>query len=93
MTSHIATSLQNQTIGFIGLGLMGKSMARNLHRAGARMIIHNRSQRAVDELSSGSGFQAAMSPAAVADAADIIILMLTDTPAVEMVIGGDRGIL
>ena len=38
------TSLNGQTIGFIGLGLMGRPMARNLKVAGAEMIVHNRSQ-------------------------------------------------
>ena len=85
-------SIHTQTIGFIGLGLMGKPMARNLHQAGARMVIHSRSQGPVDELAA-TGMHAALSPAAVADVADIIILMLPDTPAVAMVVGGDRGIL
>ena len=93
MATDTVTSIQNQKIGFIGLGLMGKSMALNLHRAGAHMTIHNRSQGPVDALSAGGAMQVALSPAAVADVADIIILMLTDTPAVETVIGGDRGIL
>lgn len=92
MAIDTAARLKNQTIGFIGLGLMGNPMARNLHHAGARVIIHNRSQGVVDELSA-RGMLAALSPAAVADAADTIILMLSDTPAVEMVVGGDRGIL
>ena len=85
-------SIHKRAIGFIGLGLMGKPMARNLHRAGARMILHNRSQGPVDELAA-AGMSAVLSPAAVAEAADNIILMLSDTPAVEMVVGGDRGIL
>lgn len=96
MTAEKPPSLQQSihrlTIGFIGLGLTGKPMARNLHRAGARMIIHSRSQSPVDELAA-AGMSAALSPAAVADAADIVILMLSDTPAVEMVVGDDRGIL
>ncbi len=85
-------SLHKQTIGFIGLGLMGKPMARNLKRAGAHMVIHSRSQGPVDELAA-EGMKPALSPAAVADEADIIILMLSDTPAVELVVAGERGIL
>ena len=42
--------LSGTTIGFIGLGLMGKPMARNLAAAGARMIVHNRSTAAMTEL-------------------------------------------
>lgn len=92
MSAEQSHSLNGETVGFIGLGLMGKPMARNLHRAGATMVVHNRSQSAVDEVAS-EGMLGVLSPAAVADAANIIILMLSDTPAVEMVIGGDRGVL
>lgn len=92
MTIERHAGLQKQSIGFIGLGLMGKPMARNLHRAGASMIVHNRSQAVVDELTA-EGMHGVLSPAAVTDAANIIILMLPDTPAVEMVLTGDRGVL
>ena len=43
------TTLDERTIGFIGLGLMGKPMARNLHAAGATMCVHNRAQAVVEE--------------------------------------------
>ena len=43
--------MANPTIGFIGFGIMGKPMARNLLKAGYPLIIHNRSRAAVDELS------------------------------------------
>ena len=43
-------SLEGRTIGFIGLGLMGRPMALNLHAAGARLIINNRSQDVVRDL-------------------------------------------
>ena len=79
------SSLKGMKIGFIGLGLMGKPMARNLARAGAEMIVHNRSQAPVDELVN-EGMTAGGSPDKVAAAAEIVICMLTDTPAVEKVI-------
>ena len=85
-------SLEGQTIGFIGLGLMGRRMARNLHRAGARMIVHNRSAAPMQELTD-EGMQPTATPAETAERADIIITMLTDTPAVEQVIAGDNGLL
>ncbi|HBC09081.1 MAG TPA: NAD(P)-dependent oxidoreductase, partial [Rhodospirillaceae bacterium] len=44
------TNLAGRTIGFIGLGLMGKPMARNLMRAGAKLVITNRSQGVIEEL-------------------------------------------
>ncbi len=84
-------ALDGQTIGFIGLGLMGKPMARNLQAAGAKMIVHNRSQAVVDELA-GEGMTPAKTPAEAA-AAGIVILMLSDTPAVEAVINGPGGVL
>lgn len=85
------TELQGMRIGLIGLGFMGKPMARNLARAGALMIVHNRSRASVDELAS-EGMTAAMSPKEVAESTDIIITMLTDTPAVETVMTGPNGV-
>ena len=80
-------------IGFIGLGLMGKPMARHLQKAGADVIIHNRSQEVVNTLKE-EGFKAANSPAAVAEAVQdgYIILMLTNTQAVASVVEGDNGL-
>ena len=71
---------------------MGRPMARNLHRAGAPLTVHNRSPAAVQELV-GEGMHSAPDPAAVAAQVDVVITMLTDTPAVEQVIAGDRGVL
>ncbi len=86
------TTLDGQTIGFIGLGLMGKPMARNLKTAGAAMVIHNRSQGVVDELA-GEGMSPAATPAEVAERAETVICMLSDTPAVEAVIIGADGVV
>ena len=69
------TEIQGMRIGLIGLGFMGKPMARNLARAGALMIVHNRSRISVDELAS-EGMTAATSPKEVAETADIIITLL-----------------
>lgn len=77
--------LDAHVIGFIGLGLMGKPMARNLHKAGAQVIVHNRSQAAVDELA-GEGMTPASSPTEVMDRAKTVILMLPDTGAVEIIL-------
>ncbi|MDA0305440.1 MAG: NAD(P)-dependent oxidoreductase [Proteobacteria bacterium] len=85
-------ALNGQKIGFIGLGLMGKPMARNLHAAGAQMIIHNRSQDVVEELA-GDGMTPARTPAEAAGAADTVIMMLSDTPAVEHVLHGPDGVI
>lgn len=78
------SALAGYKIGFIGLGLMGKPMARNLAEAGAEMWVHNRSQPSVDELVS-EGMHRGGIPAKIAETCDIVICMLTDTPAVEKV--------
>ena len=78
-------------IGFIGLGVMGKSMARNLIKAGFQVVLHNRSRAAVDELAAIGGIAAA-SPADLAARAEIICLCVPDTPDVEAVLFGANGV-
>ncbi|MDP6787613.1 MAG: NAD(P)-dependent oxidoreductase [Rhodospirillales bacterium] len=85
-------SLDGKTIGFIGLGLMGRPMCLNLNKAGARLIVHNRSRPVVDEMTA-KGMTAAATSSAVAAAAKTVIVMVSDTPAAEAVIGGTDGIL
>jgi 2-hydroxy-3-oxopropionate reductase len=80
-----------QTIGFIGLGLMGRPMAHNLLKAGYRLIVHNRSQGPVDALVA-LGATRASSPADVARAAQHIITMVPDSPDVELVLEGSDGV-
>jgi 2-hydroxy-3-oxopropionate reductase len=79
-------------IGFVGLGIMGRPMAKNLVKAGRQLIVHNRSQAAVRELA-GQGAKTADSPAAVAREADVIVLMLPNSPDVEEVALGQRGLV
>ena len=79
-------------VGYIGLGLMGKSIARNILKAGFPLVVHNRSHAAVDELV-GEGAIAANSPKEVASQVDIVFTNLPDTPDVEKVVLGDNGIL
>ena len=79
-------------IGFIGLGVMGKPMAKHLIAAGHRLTVHNRSRGAVDELAA-AGATAAGSPAEVAKASTIVITMLPDTPDVERVLIGPGGVV
>jgi len=79
-------------IGFIGLGIMGRPMALNLVNSGFPLTVHNRSQRAVDELVA-AGATASSSPRRVAESSDIIITMLPDSPDVELVVRGENGIL
>jgi 2-hydroxy-3-oxopropionate reductase len=81
-----------ENIGFIGLGVMGKPMAKHLVAAGHRLIVHNRSRAAVDELVA-AGATAAASPAEVAKASTVVITMLPDTADVERVLTGPDGVL
>ena len=84
--------LDGWKVGFIGLGLMGKHMARNLYAAGAYVVIHNRSPAIIDELTT-EGMTPATSPLDVAKRSSVILLMLTNTPAVESVLSGIDGLL
>jgi len=81
----------SDTIGFIGLGIMGKPMARNLLKAGYPLIVHSRSRPPVDELAR-EGAKAATNPREVAAQAGIVITMLPDSPDVESVYGGKDGV-
>jgi 2-hydroxy-3-oxopropionate reductase len=79
-------------VGYIGLGLMGKSIARNILKAGFPLVVHNRSQGAVEELVS-EGARAASSPAEVAGQVDVVFTNLPDTPDVEKVALGPGGVI
>jgi 2-hydroxy-3-oxopropionate reductase len=78
-------------VGFIGLGIMGKPMARNLIKAGFPLTVHNRSRAKVDELVK-DGAAAAASPKEIASVADIIITMLPNSPDVELVALSPNGL-
>ena len=79
-------------VGYIGLGLMGKSIARNILKAGFPLVVHNRSRAAVEELAA-EGAVAANSPKEVAGQVNVVFTNLPDTPDVEKVILGENGIL
>ena len=79
-------------IGYIGLGLMGAPMARNLMRAGHELVVHNRSRAIVDELAS-EGAMPAWSPREVAEQVEVIFTNLPDSPDVEQVVLGADGII
>lgn len=79
------------TIGYIGLGVMGKAMVQNILKAGFAVTVHNRSRAVVDELVK-EGATAAASPAEVAKVCDIVMMCVPDTPDVERVIFGADGV-
>ena len=80
------------SIGFIGLGIMGKPMARNLLKAGYSLTVHSRSPGPVDELV-GEGAAKGASSSDVAQRSDMVVTMLPDSPDSELVILGENGIL
>jgi 2-hydroxy-3-oxopropionate reductase len=81
-----------EQIGFIGLGIMGKPMALNLCQAGYTLWVHARRPEMMRPLTT-VGATACSTPQQLAEQADIIITMVSDTPDVEQVILGDHGII
>src|SRR5205814_23911 len=81
-----------QTIGFTGLGIMGRPMAKNLIKAGYPLVVHSRSRGPVDELVK-AGAKAASSPKDVASQCDVLITMLPNSPDVEQVALGKNRII
>jgi 3-hydroxyisobutyrate dehydrogenase len=82
----------SERVGFIGLGIMGRGMARNLLKAGFSVRLWNRTAARAEELVA-EGAIAAGSPAELAAQSDIIITCVSDTPDVEAVILGDNGVI
>jgi 2-hydroxy-3-oxopropionate reductase len=78
------------TVGFIGLGIMGKPMAENLIEAGYDVVAYNRTREKAEQL---DGAAVAETPKEVAERSDVIITMLPDSPQVEEVIAGEDGVL
>jgi len=82
----------SEKIGFIGLGIMGQGMARNLLKAGFDVCVWNRTSSKMDPLVA-EGASAGDNPADVAAKSDIIVTCVSDTPDVEAVILGDNGVI
>jgi 2-hydroxy-3-oxopropionate reductase len=81
-----------KTIGFIGLGIMGKPMAKNLINAGYPLVVYNRTTAKALELVA-MGARQVDSPKQVAENSEIIITMVADSPEVEQVILGPAGVI
>jgi 2-hydroxy-3-oxopropionate reductase len=79
-------------VGYVGLGIMGKAMARNILKAGYTVVVHNRSRGAVMELVAEGAIEA-FSPKEVAEQADVVFTNLPDSPDVELVALGKDGII
>ncbi len=83
---------QRERVGFIGLGIMGRGMARNILKAGFPLRVWNRTASRMDELvAEGAG--PASSPGDLAFHSDIIITCVSDTPDVEQVLLGEGGVI
>lgn len=80
-----------EKVGFIGLGIMGGPMAKNLLQEGHELVLYNRTREKAEELA-GDGAEVAGSPKEAAQQSDIIVTMLPDSPQVEEVLAGEDGV-
>ena len=81
-----------EKVGFIGLGIMGKPMARNLMQAGYDLVLYNRTREKAEELAS-EGAEVAGDPREVGEKSGVVITMLPDSPDVREVVAGESGLL
>ena len=79
-------------VGFVGLGIMGRPMARNLVQAGYDLVVYNRSRGKVEELVA-EGAEAAESPRDTAENSDIVFTVLPGPPEIREVAAGENGLL
>ncbi|AWM79187.1 2-hydroxy-3-oxopropionate reductase [Gammaproteobacteria bacterium ESL0073] len=79
-------------VGFIGLGIMGKPMSKNLLKAGYSLVVYDRNQDTVKEVAA-AGAKAAQSTKEVAEQSDVIITMLPNSPHVKEVALGEGGLV
>ncbi len=82
-----------ERVGFVGLGIMGRPMARNLMEAGHELVLYNRTRQKAEELAKEGGAGVAESPKEVAESSDVIVTMLPGPPEVEEVVAGGEGVL
>jgi len=82
----------NKKVGFIGLGIMGMPMARNLLKAGFDVVAYNRTASKAEALSK-EGARKAGSPKELAEECPVVITIVSNTPDVEEVILGERGVI
>src|SRR5919202_3067020 len=81
-----------EKVGFIGLGIMGKPMARNLLEAGYDLLLYHRTREKAEELAS-EGAEVAADPSEVGQKCGVVITMLPDSPDVREVVAGESGLL
>jgi 2-hydroxy-3-oxopropionate reductase len=81
-----------EKIGFIGTGIMGAPMARNLMEDGYELVLYNRTTEKAEEVA-GDGATVVGNPREVAELCDVVVLMLPDSPQVEEIVEGEDGML
>lgn len=84
--------MNDRKFGFVGLGIMGKPMAKNLLKSGYSLVVHDINKEPVNELKS-EGAEVALSPKEVAERCNVILTMLPNSPEVKQVILGPKGVL
>jgi 2-hydroxy-3-oxopropionate reductase len=82
-----------EKVGFIGLGIMGGPMAKNLMQAGHELVLYNRTREKAEDLAKEGSADVAGSPEEVAEQSDVVITMLPDSPQVREVLVGEDGVL
>ena len=82
-----------EKVGFIGLGIMGGPMAKNLMEAGYELVLYNRTREKAEDLAGDGDAEVAGSPKEVAESSDVIVTMLPDSPDVRDVVTGEDGAL
>jgi 3-hydroxyisobutyrate dehydrogenase len=92
VTAELEARDMAERVGFIGLGIMGGGMSRNLLAAGFQLTVHNRTPERMHPLA-GAGAATAANPAELAAACDVVIVCVSDTPDVEEVLLGDAGVI
>jgi 3-hydroxyisobutyrate dehydrogenase-like beta-hydroxyacid dehydrogenase len=82
-----------ESVGFIGLGIMGSRQAANLARAGFELTVHNRTRERADTWAAEHGGVVAATPRELAERSDVVITMVVDGPQVEALLLGEDGAL
>src|SRR5688500_4725760 len=93
MCARSPGGVMSERVGFVGLGIMGRPMARNLMEAGRELVLYNRTRSKADDLAREGGAEVAGSPGEVARRSEVIFTMLPGPPEVEEVMAGEDGLL